>query len=413
MLYNQEIEMGVLGAAMMNVEAADTVLSMLKRDDFHIVAHRLIYDAMSWLRDKDMGVDLISVRNELLSSKTRFGNELEDVGGIDYLATIANEDAVPQWAEQYCRMLREMADKRRMVDTAKAVISKAEESTADELRAHFETANSGSSSVPKLQHISAFRGKKQGRGVVTTGFAKLDSFNTERPGGYPCGQITLVSAYHKAGKTSFKLNSAMRILSAGKRVAFATFADLTGNDLEAKLMRYLCGWSYEPTESASLQSEYYSSQRYLDEQPLWIYDVAGLDSGCNVESFVAAFKGAHARDPFDVCFVDYAQEISTSEKCSSRVDEQRKVSEKLRLLAVSTGIPIVVGSQITEGKEGERDRSKDSRAWEEKAGWVLRLKRQEGTKTLVQSVFSRFGGNSVETELDYEITRGRFNEVAA
>lgn len=413
MLYNQEAEMGVIGAAMVNAEAAQTALATVRGKDFYIPAHRVIFDAMSWLNDKDMGIDLISVRNELRASRTRFGDELEEVGGVEYLVQIADECFVPAMCEQYCRMVKELSDKRAMVETAKEILAKADDSTSDELRAYFETANTVSSSIPKLQHISAFRGKRQGRGVVTTGFDKLDSINVERPGGYPSGQITLVEAYHKAGKTSFKLNSAMRILAKGHRVAFATFADLTGNDVEAKLMRYLCGWSFEPTSSPSLQADFYSSQKYLDDLPLWVYDVAGLDSGCNVETFIAAFKGAHAKEPFDIVFVDYAQEIGTSERCNTRVDEQRKVAEKLRLLAVALDIPVVIGSQITEGREGERDRSKDSRAWEEKAGWVLRLKRQEGTETLVQSPISRFGGNGFETILDYETSRGRFIEVAA
>jgi len=414
MLYDQQAEMSVLGAMMHNNEAGDTALAMLQPNDFMIPAHQVIFNAMCWLRDREMPIDMLTVRTELRDKKSRFGNELEEVGGVDYLVTILDEPPVISHCEQYCRIIKGLSEKRSIVGAAKEILARAEDATADELRAYVEGLNFTSASVPKMRRLYHFRGGKRSRGVITTGYPKLDAFNHERKGGYMAGQLVLIEAYHKTGKTTFALNSAMRILKEGFRVCYATFADLTGEDVDAKLMYYLCGWSHEP-DSDSLLATFRECQDYLDELDLMVYDVAGLDSGCNVESFIATFKAEHNKKPFDILFCDYAQEISTSEKTHSRTEEQRIVANKLRLLAAWADIPVVVGSQITEGKEGERDRSKDSRAWEEKAGWVLRLKREAGekTRTLVQSPISRFGGSGLETVMDYEISRGRYTEADA
>ena len=69
-------------------EAIPKVMEILRDTDFYREAHRVIFNAMLELYNKNEAVDMITV-TEILKRD----NKLEDVGGIAYVTSLAN--AVP------------------------------------------------------------------------------------------------------------------------------------------------------------------------------------------------------------------------------------------------------------------------------------------------------------------------------
>ena len=74
---NIEAEQSVLGAMLIEKEAIPKVMEILRDTDFYREAHRVIFNAMLELYNKNEAVDMITV-TEILKRD----NKLEDVGGI-------------------------------------------------------------------------------------------------------------------------------------------------------------------------------------------------------------------------------------------------------------------------------------------------------------------------------------------
>src|SRR6266404_6753779 len=82
---NLEAESSVLGGILLDNEAINQVLELLRPEDFYRESHRKIFRAMIEITDRNEPVDLITL-SDFLKSK----NELEAVGGNDYLAEMAD-----------------------------------------------------------------------------------------------------------------------------------------------------------------------------------------------------------------------------------------------------------------------------------------------------------------------------------
>src|SRR6056297_3582646 len=79
---NLEAEMSVLGGILLENEALNRALEVLRPEDFYRDAHRKIFAALSGLSDRSEPADLVTLNAQL---KER--GELDAVGGSSYLAT--------------------------------------------------------------------------------------------------------------------------------------------------------------------------------------------------------------------------------------------------------------------------------------------------------------------------------------
>src|SRR3972149_10005226 len=81
-------EQAILGAILLENSTLNKIMEVLSPEDFYRASHRQIYSAMLELWEKNEPIDIITV-SERLKSK----NQLEEVGGVTYLAEL--NDCVP------------------------------------------------------------------------------------------------------------------------------------------------------------------------------------------------------------------------------------------------------------------------------------------------------------------------------
>lgn len=82
---NIEAEQAVLGAMLLEREAIAKVMEKLRSEDFYREAHKVIFNAMLELYNRNEAVDLVTVTEVLKKN-----GKLEDVGGIAYVTSLAN-----------------------------------------------------------------------------------------------------------------------------------------------------------------------------------------------------------------------------------------------------------------------------------------------------------------------------------
>src|ERR1700741_1332325 len=81
----KDLEEAVLGAIMLEKNAFDAVIEILKPECFYVEAHQRIFKAMQSLANKSQPIDILTVAEEL---RTR--EDLEMVGGPYYVTRLTN-----------------------------------------------------------------------------------------------------------------------------------------------------------------------------------------------------------------------------------------------------------------------------------------------------------------------------------
>ncbi len=399
-------EKAFLGSVMFGYVPAADMLGSVPEKAFWRAAHKTVYSAMFTLSDQGRDIDLLTVENELLRVK-----KLDDAGGRDYLMHLVDFVASPNSWRTYVDTIIEMALRRAYSDRARRINSLVVNGgCADELRAVYEEpiqfGQITRAPIVSIADIEIDDTEDEG---ISTGFPSLDEKISTR--GYPKGQMTIISAYHKGGKSTFMLSSFARMAHENKRVLYATFADLNSVRLKKRLLRNLTGWSKMPTINMTAQEEFIQAKGDLDMWNAWMYDATRLDSGADVETFCRWLEASHSQYRFDAVFVDYAQKMTSSDrKASNTLSEQDVCSTKLSRAFERTGIAGIVGSQITEGGADRKSITKGSRKWEEDAGWVIRIEDESEDRKKIKIPYSRFGVQGKELIMGWNMDRLRFED---
>ena len=121
-----EAEQAVLGGVFLAPRTLADAQEFLVEDDFYKRAHQLVFHAMSDLSLQDQAIDVLTVRAYLEDHK-----QLDDIGGVPYLADLA--EAVPTAANvvYYAKIVAEKAQLRRLISTSEQIIQQSYDDQAN------------------------------------------------------------------------------------------------------------------------------------------------------------------------------------------------------------------------------------------------------------------------------------------
>jgi putative DNA primase/helicase len=123
-----EVEKAVLGAMLTGPRAVGQALEVLGADggSFYYDPHRRIYQAMIALYERNEVVDQLTVSEELKRHQ-----QLDDVGGVVYLASLAGEVATSANIDHHARIVLKKALARRLIETSIEIAHQAYEGTRE------------------------------------------------------------------------------------------------------------------------------------------------------------------------------------------------------------------------------------------------------------------------------------------
>lgn len=419
--HSNEMEMSVLGSVMLLDAAADEVFALgLRHQHFYRPAHQRIWCAIQLLRN-----DQKPTRIEFVIEKLTDMNELCNVGNDDYLMQLAEYVPSPASARYYAEEVIKHWTHRQFVKLSQELVSGEGHLTVPELMARTEGIFRGAmgalikAPVSKLKPLEAREAK---RGIRTP----LNSINRSTYlYGIPVGQMVIISAYHKGGKTALALQIAEHAVS--KRyvpfVIYGTFADLGREDIEDRIMKMLTGYSTAQAanqDGLEVHKKWVDEANRVDKLEFIVYDASFVDGGSDVETFLIYCENeirkmpAGTPPPLIVC--DYAQEMTSRMVDSTdELKTARVVASKLGKWAGRNNAGLIVLSQITEGQGGGRAITKGSRVWEEKAGLVLRIADHPSDENMrvLEVPYNRFGKSKTTHMLDWLATNVKYQDSDA
>ncbi len=358
-------ERAVLGAVLANNEIFDQVAAQVESDDFAHPAHAKIFASMRSLFDKSASIDHLTLAEQL-----KVEGNLATVGGPAYLMSLDQVVPLAQNGEEYARIVKDHAIRRRLASAAREIQQLASgpqgelETLLDEAEQKiFQIADKRREGALKpvrelLEPTLALLEKmQQGGGGITglpTGFVDLDKQLT----GFHPGELIILAARPGVGKTSLVMNIGVHVALNEKKPVGIFSLEMPSEQL---LMRLLA--SHARIEMGKLRGgrmsqldheKFAEAAGELHLAPLYIDDTGSL-TPFDLRSKARRLKQQYP-DGLGLLIVDYLQLMSSPTAAKeSRQLEISQISRSLKQLAKELEVPIVALSQLSRKVEERKD----------------------------------------------------------
>ena len=437
--YSAEAEISVLGALLIDQgsEAFDIVSEILNEEMFYREANRRIYRAMMAVWEMDGEVDVITTRARLAAS-----DELEDAGGVEYLATLI--DAVPTAANvgSYARIVKDCWTRRRVIDTASQLIRDSYETTsAAQAVADAESSLSSlllengqsdfsvikESLWPVFETVERWQENPGGATGLKSGYKSLDRLTA----GFDPGDLIIFAGRPSMGKTSLVLNIAAHLAIEEERPVAICSLEMSREALTLRLLTTEARVDSQRLKMSKLETTEYqrlaTASGKLNVAPIYIDD----HPSSTVTALASKARRLVRSEKIELVIIDYMQLIEGDRSMRSRVEQMSGISRRLKLMATDLSIPVIAVSQLSRGPESRTDKRpilsdlRDSGAIEQDADLVAFVYRPEYYMTTEQAakadviglaeliIAKHRNGPTGSVKLHFEPTTTRFSERAA
>ncbi len=360
---NLDAEQSVLGAMLIEKEAVTEVLEILQPSSFYRDVHRQIFEAMTDLFNRSEPVDIITVTEEL-----RRRNQLDGVGGIGYITSLAN--AVPTAANvgYYARIVEEKAVLRRLLHAA-AEISRRVYEEQDSIDNILDAAEGLIFEVAQKRNTRSYVAIKEilietyeqieflytHKGDVTgvpTGFMEFDDLTS----GLHPSELIILAARPSQGKTALCLNIACHA-AIRKKVPVGIFSlEMSRDQLAQRMLCAEAQVNSHRLRTGMLTDDDWSRLAKglgrLSEAPIFIDDSPDL-SLMEIRARARRMKSEHK---IGLIIIDYLQLMHVRSHVDSRQQEISMISRSLKSLARELQVPVLALSQLSRSVEQRQDR---------------------------------------------------------
>lgn len=362
--HNIEAEQSVLGAMILSRNAVDVALQNLSSDSFYTKEHQLIFSAIEKLVSNQMSVDITTLTAYFVEK-----NELDEVGGVEYLTNISQAVYSSANIDYYIKIISEKAMVRRLIDVSEKLASKGYEDNENpldliqdaerkilEVTAFKKVSDfKKSSDILREVHENLIEISKQKDGLtgVSTGFKGIDRLTN----GLQKGDLIILAARPSVGKTAFALNLAQNAAHISN-VPVAIFSLEMGADQLIKRMISAVGRiDGSKLRDGRLNDEdwlrYSKASSTLSKDQIFIDDAPNL----KVIEIASKCRKLQREHGLGLIVIDYLQLISGPDNSrESRQLEVSEISRSLKGLARELKVPVVALSQLSRAVEQRQDK---------------------------------------------------------
>lgn len=360
---NIEAEQAVLGAIFLNTDALADAMEYVEPDDFYRRAHQILFQAMVDLNNDGEAIDVLTVQNYLTTN-----NQLDDVGGVAYIAELATSVPTAANAGYYAKIVEEKSMLRRLISTATNIITQANNGD-DDVPSLLDSAERQIMDVSERRNRSGFREIKDVLNETLSDIDKL-SQQSEDITGLPTGyrefdkmtaglqpdNLIILAARPAVGKTAFALNIAQNVATSTDTSVAIFSLEMSAESL---VNRMLCA-------EGSINANHLRTGQ-LDEGE-WQNLIVAMGALSNTSIFIDDTPGikmaeirakcrrlAKEKGNLGLVVIDYLQLIEGSNK-ESRQQEVSEISRQLKKLAKELSVPILALSQLSRGVEQRQDK---------------------------------------------------------
>lgn len=391
--HNKEAEQALLGCLMLDKTKLDEVVEKVQADDFYSSHNALIFETMVEMRQRNLHIDTLTLRDALKSKRVGKGASEQSAmslipdGDIYVLSLVDSVPSSSQW-ERYADIIRRCSIYRRLIVVGTEAAATGYESPEDveQTLANVQSEVLGltmattTSTLPVSTVISDLHAQIRKGAIPHTKFPGLPTVRM-----HP-GDLIVIGGGTSAGKTAFALNHVIDQLSRKVPCTYFEY-EMTESDLIARLVCQYAGITYAQIEEGNLSDEEMARvedamtdiyNRKLNLQEVW----------CDAQTLFAKIR-REAMAGVQVVVIDHLSLIPFSVPKNRRLNDAKAigvcVTNPLKRLASELGITIILLSQ--QNRDGQDPAHfpklkhlRDSGEIEQDASHVLMLWSDKGLK---------------------------------
>ena len=391
-----EAEQSVLGGLLLDNQAWDRIADLVLESDFYRFDHRLIFQHILKLIDRQRPADVVTVFESLQSA-----GKSDEVGGLTYLNALAQNTPTAANIRRYAEIVRDRAVLRQLVTvsdeigtTALNPQGKETKQILDEAESKiFAIAEQGSLGaqgfesirdllaqvVTRIDELHARDNVNEVTGVPS-GFNDLDT----RTAGLQPGDLIIVAGRPSMGKTAFSLNIGEYVaIEQGLPVAVFSM-EMGGSQLAMRMLCSVARLNQQRVRVGKINDDEWpqlvAAVQKMNEAPLFIDETPALNS---MELRARARRLSRQYGKLGLVIVDYLQLMSSSREGENRATEISEISRGLKALAKELNCPVIALSQLNRAVEQRTDKRpvmadlRESGAIEQDADVIMFIYRDE------------------------------------
>lgn len=386
---NLEAEQALLGAILVNNEAADRVTGFLQASHFFNPLHGRLYQTMAEL-----------VRHGKLASpvtlKARFESDpdIKQQGGVQYLARLAKAHTSIINAEEYGRIIYDLAVRRELIRLGEDITNDAydadlTEQTSNQIeraeQALYGIAEKGryeggfhalaDALADAIDMAAKAHEREGGLSGISTGLKTLDN----KIGGLQKSDMIIIAGRPSMGKTALGTNIAFNAARAyvrareegrvevhadgseevmdGAVVGFFSL-EMSSEQLATRIIAEQAGIPSERIRRGKISEDEFHKlvdiSQELEKLPLYIDHTGGI----TIATLAARARRLKRQKGLGLLIVDYLQLLSSTGRRGNenRVQEVTEITTGLKALAKELNVPIIALSQLSRQVESRDDK---------------------------------------------------------
>ena len=362
---NLEAEESVLGACFLSKYALQKATESLLPESFYSEKNAKIFTAMMDLAEEKTPIDLTTITSHLKKK-----NELNEVGGVEYLTEILNFVPTASNVDYYIQNVEETAILRRLIETANDIATEGyrTDETVNEI---LDSSEKKILSIVKNRKSSEFRSIKdvllrtqsdlerlsENKSEITglaTGWYDLDKLTT----GLHPNEFIIIAARPAMGKTAFALNLATHAAMTQDKSVAVFNLEMSAEQLAMRILSSLGQLEGFKLRTGNLMNNDWKrineAVSQLSNTNLVIDDTPGITIG---EIRAKCRRLASSEKGLSLVIIDYLQLISGGKNYgANRQQEVSDISRSLKTLAMELNVPIIALSQLSRSVEGREDK---------------------------------------------------------
>lgn len=421
-----EAEKNLLGCVMLTPGIVEDVLPLVDAGDFHDDRLRLLFG-----RAKSLWSDSKRLDITLLVESLRTTGDLERIGGMPFLAEVAESVANAAHATFYAKAVREASQRRKLVAAAdqqrlaalagepiETLIATAEKQlrAIEDLGAVQAIATAQDAAREGIERVFA---AKEGRGAmgIESGLADYDRLT----GGWHPGELIVIAGRPGDGKSTLGMQTAVHVAEGRRRVLYVSL-EMSAADLALRQLAGDAAVSSTDVRGGTLTDD--EIGRLVDagsnfgKLPLHLLDATRC-SVADVRRAARQLQRAHG--DLALVAIDYLGLLKPDDARLPRHEQVSAITRDLKQLARDMQLPVLCLAQLNRGSEQGKGRPKlsnlrESGSIEQDADVVLFLHRPEtaapndpDVANVVELIVAKNrSGPTGDIELFFDRSRTRF-----
>lgn len=354
--YSQEAERAVLGACMLDAQAANCVREVLRPQDFYSNTHQIIFSCIEKMVDEAQPCDPVTVCDALRSR-----GDLERVGGLAYVSGLLDSVPSPSAAIHYASIVADKAQVRALLDVAAQIVSNGYDGgySGGELlelaeKSVFEVSEGRRHgdfyALPDLLTATYMAlSEMQSTGGVT-GIPTFPDLDNPYLSGLHKSDLIILAARPGMGKTSMAINIAQNAASRYGKVVAVFSLEMPKEQLVQRMLCTEAEVDHARARRGGISKDDFSRLKKaverLSKAQMYIDDTMSLTIG-EMRSKLRKLKMEHGLDLVVVDYIQLMQGSGSSRRMESRQLEVAEISRSLKSMAKELDIPVLALSQLS------------------------------------------------------------------